>query len=272
MKFSLSSFLFTALLVPSTEVKSLCSWSSHDNTYLPGSWANGESTLYPVADAKALCATLGPSVCFGVTCADPDDRCTPRDSNVMAYQGGATAFLPSEDCYPSSSDETVQFIDGGVGTCRTAEGEETQRLFVDCRSATPYSMKSNDHHAGFPPFVTGTDPTSFCQQLCAERSECVGFTYSDWYAGGCQLHGFSSGLLDQSTELNTLIWGQENMCGRRFEWQTNSEYCTDNCVITQTDGIQSRNYHCYYKANQGPPPPAAPTFPPTTLNAGDYEI
>jgi len=161
-------------------------------------------------------------------------------------------------------DETVQFIDGGVGTCRTAEGEETPLLYIDCRGDTPYSMKSPDK---FPPFVTGTSKTSFCQHLCAERSECVGFTWSDWYDGGCQLHGFSPRLLNQSSDLMLLTWGQENMCSRKFNYRTpNSATCTDKCVITQTDGKQGRNYHCYYKENQGPStgfPSIAPSSTPS---------
>jgi len=161
--------------------------------------------------------------------------------------------------------ETVEFIDGGVGTCMTAEGQPTTLLYVDCRDNNPYSMKDPEK---FPPFVTGTDETSFCQLLCAQRSECVGFTFSDWYSGGCQLHAlhaFSPKLQDQSLDLMSLNWGQANMCSRKFDYISTGNRCTDNCVITQSDGIQGRNYHCYYKTNQGGSnPTSAPTNYPTT--------
>merc|ERR1712039_237707 len=176
---------------------------------------------------------------------------------TIAYVKQA-APLPSPAPSPAGPSPAgpSHFIDMGWGSCSTAAGETTPILFMDCRSSTPYSMKNP---AKFPPWVKGTEPTSVCQELCAARSGCTGFTMGGWYSGSCKLHGRSKDELEAgakvgSQDLMSLEWGQQNMCSRAFyvvQW--GSSKCTQNCEVTKSDGKKGRDYRCYVK-KAGPAP------------------
>jgi len=105
MKFSLSSFLFTALLVPSTEVKGACTWALNKGTGISGGFAGGTvaQQFSTVELAQAKCVELGMLVCKAVSCSYTGlektfgcsvmtgDTTTGLDYNYDSY-------LPSADC------------------------------------------------------------------------------------------------------------------------------------------------------------------------------
>mmetsp|Transcript_7800 Transcript_7800/g.8371 ORF Transcript_7800/g.8371 Transcript_7800/m.8371 type:complete len:207 (+) Transcript_7800:116-736(+) len=119
MKFSLSSFLFTALLVPSTEVKGACTWTPISGKGILGGFAGGTvaGQFSTVELAQAKCLELGTSVCRAVTCGiDANfgtNGCTVRESAQLDPSlTGETSYVPStelceEVCEPVCQDWEV---------------------------------------------------------------------------------------------------------------------------------------------------------------------
>jgi len=104
MKFSLSSFLFTALLVPSTEVKGACTWVKTDGSAATG-FAETPQTVYSLSLAKAKCVELTNVVCKAITCDIGDlDSCTPRTTDVLTADADqanqvSVTFVPDGDIF-----------------------------------------------------------------------------------------------------------------------------------------------------------------------------
>jgi len=103
MKFSLSSFLFTALLVPSTEVKGACIWTDFPDEYVAMNtmldFAGNDSTQYATLElAQAKCLELGTNVCKAVSC-DPMG-CSVMSSDITSPDtvNQLTTYKPSADC------------------------------------------------------------------------------------------------------------------------------------------------------------------------------
>mmetsp|Transcript_25958 Transcript_25958/g.29532 ORF Transcript_25958/g.29532 Transcript_25958/m.29532 type:complete len:607 (-) Transcript_25958:533-2353(-) len=99
MKFSLSSFLFTALLVPSTEVKGACTWALNKGTGISGGFAGGTvaQQFSTVELAQAKCVELGMLVCKAVSCTP--SACSVYTGDTLAMVDyDATSYLPSADC------------------------------------------------------------------------------------------------------------------------------------------------------------------------------
>mmetsp|Transcript_27673 Transcript_27673/g.31817 ORF Transcript_27673/g.31817 Transcript_27673/m.31817 type:complete len:609 (-) Transcript_27673:477-2303(-) len=99
MKFSLSSFLFTALLVPSTEVKGACTWALNKGTGISGGFAGGTvaQQFSTVELAQAKCYELGMLVCKAVSCTP--SACSVYTGDTLAMVDyDATSYLPSADC------------------------------------------------------------------------------------------------------------------------------------------------------------------------------
>jgi len=117
MKFQLSSFLFTALLVPSTEVKGACTWEKFPNKSPNPDFAAGDSAYYPnLAAGQAACLQLGTDVCKGVTCVnDPNhvrfDECTVRANEGLGPHGKLDTYQPSADCPTDAEDQAAPTID-----------------------------------------------------------------------------------------------------------------------------------------------------------------
>jgi len=102
MKFSLSSFLFTALLVPSTEVKGACTWEVIAGENVPGnaySAGTGYKQFSTVELAQAKCLELGPDECKAVNCGSNPVGCDIHSSDVTSSHSGANSYKPpSSDC------------------------------------------------------------------------------------------------------------------------------------------------------------------------------
>jgi len=98
MKFSLSSFLFTALLVPSTEVKGACTWALNKGTGISGGFAGGTvaQQFSTVELAQAKCVELGMLVCKAVTCSD--NGCSVMAGDTTVVDDLAYSYLPTADC------------------------------------------------------------------------------------------------------------------------------------------------------------------------------
>lgn len=101
MKFSLSSFFFTALLFPSTEVKGACTWEQvAGEATLNAGYAGGITTLFPTLEiAQAKCLELGPDECKAVNCGSNPVGCDVRTSDITSIWNGANTYKPpSSDC------------------------------------------------------------------------------------------------------------------------------------------------------------------------------
>jgi len=101
MKFSLSSFLFTALLVPSTEVKGACTWELFAGERVPGGGFVGGTVAKQFTTpelAQIKCLELGTSVCKSVNCGSNPVGCSVMTGDVTAPWPGANTYKPSADC------------------------------------------------------------------------------------------------------------------------------------------------------------------------------
>mmetsp|Transcript_11385 Transcript_11385/g.12781 ORF Transcript_11385/g.12781 Transcript_11385/m.12781 type:complete len:611 (+) Transcript_11385:118-1950(+) len=103
MKFSLSSFLFTALLVPSTEVKGACTWEPISGKGISGGFAGGtvaDQFSYELAIDK--CLELGMLVCKAVSCESGVNGsllgCSVMTGDTTVLDYDYNSFLPSADC------------------------------------------------------------------------------------------------------------------------------------------------------------------------------
>ena len=99
MKFSLSSFLFTALLVPSTEVKGACIWTDSPGEYaFGGEYAGGtvQDQFATPELAQAKCLDIGTNVCKAVACGS--NGCSVKTSVVTTPGQGTNTYTPSADC------------------------------------------------------------------------------------------------------------------------------------------------------------------------------